>query len=207
DQDLAFLRASAKNARREGGRNVGNATVRAIETLHASGLAVVGGIIVGNPDDTRDSIEANLAFARRYVDWPYIQHPTPYPGTPMTVEFRKRGLVVNERVEEYDGTTAVVKTEHLEPDEIEFIRWRAERWMKMRHLPSVLRHYPRFVLRYAPKMCAHTFRGSSWRSMLGLESERQVFGRYRQLRAMEREYLPQPAPGDASAPDLSACWR
>ena len=45
---------------------------------------VVGGIIVGNPDDTRASIETNLAFARRYVDWPYIQHPTPYPGTPMT---------------------------------------------------------------------------------------------------------------------------
>lgn len=50
------------------GRRVGNATVQAIEKLHGSGLAVVGGIIVGNPDDTRQSIEANLAFARRYVD-------------------------------------------------------------------------------------------------------------------------------------------
>ena len=43
-------------------------------------MYVVGGLIVGNPDDTRESIEANLAFARRYVDWPYIQHPTPYPA-------------------------------------------------------------------------------------------------------------------------------
>ena len=43
-------------------------------------MYVVGGIIVGNPDDTRESIEANLEFARQYVDWPYIQHPTPYPG-------------------------------------------------------------------------------------------------------------------------------
>ena len=42
-------------------------------------MYVVGGLIVGNPDDTREAIEANLAFARRYVDWPYIQHPTPYP--------------------------------------------------------------------------------------------------------------------------------
>jgi radical SAM superfamily enzyme YgiQ (UPF0313 family) len=189
DEDLAFLRASAKNARRESGRRVGNATVSAIEKLHAAGLAVVGGIIVGNPNDTRESIEANLAFARQYVDWPYIQHPTPYPGTPMTAEFRSRGLVVNERVEEYDGTTAVVKTEHLEPDEIEFIRWRAERWMKVRHLPSALRHYPRFVLRHAPQMCAHTFRGSSLRSLVGLESERQVFKRYKQIRAAEREYV------------------
>jgi anaerobic magnesium-protoporphyrin IX monomethyl ester cyclase len=192
DEDLAFLRASAKNAQREGGRRTGNATVRAIEELHRAGLAVVGGIIVGNPDDTRDSIEANLTFARRYVDWPYIQHPTPYPGTPMTDDFRRRGLVVNERVEEYDGTTAVVRTAHLDVEDIEFLRWRAERWMKARHLPNVLRHYPGFVLRHAPRMFAHTFRGSTWRSALGLESQRQVFRRYKALRAAEREYVPEP---------------
>ena len=54
-------------------------------------MYVVGGLIVGNPDDTRESIEANLEFARRYVDWPYIQHPTPYPRTPMTDDFRAAG--------------------------------------------------------------------------------------------------------------------
>jgi hypothetical protein len=39
-------------------------------------MFVIGGLIVGNPDDTPEAIEANLAFARQYVDWPYIQHPT-----------------------------------------------------------------------------------------------------------------------------------
>jgi len=190
DEDLQFLRASAKNAQRDGGRRTGNATVRAIERLHAAGIAVVGGIIVGNPDDTKASIETNLSFARRYVDWPYIQHPTPYPGTPMTGDFRRRNLIVNDRVEEYDGTTAVVKTAHLEAEEVEFLRWRAERWMKMRHLPYVLRLYTGFVLRNLPVMCAHTFRGSTWRSMLGLESEREVFRRYKRMRASEREYVP-----------------
>jgi radical SAM superfamily enzyme YgiQ (UPF0313 family) len=190
DEDLAFLRASAKNAQREGGRRVGNATLEAIEALHREGLAVVGGIIVGNPDDTPASIEANLAFARRHVDWPYIQHPTPYPGTPMTVDFVRRKLIVNDRVEEYDGTTAVVRTEHVDAEEIEFMRWRAERWMKVRHLPHVLRAYPGFVLRHAPRMMAHTFRGSTWRSALGLESERDVFRRYKAIRAREREYVP-----------------
>jgi len=191
DGDLAFLRAAAKNARREGGRQVGNATVQAIEALHGHGLAVVGGIIVGNPDDTRESIEANLAFARQYVDWPYIQHPTPYPGTPMTVDFVNRNLIVNDRVEEYDGTTAVVRTAHLDAEEIEYLRWRAERWMKLRHLPRVLRAYPGFVLRHAPQMLAHTFRGSTWRSALGLESDRAVFERYKARRAAEREYVPE----------------
>jgi anaerobic magnesium-protoporphyrin IX monomethyl ester cyclase len=191
DEDLAFLRASAKNAQRDHGRRTGNATIRAIELLHGAGMYVVGGIIVGNPDDTPAAIEANLSFARQYVDWPYIQHPTPYPGTPMTDNFRRRGLVVNDRVEEYDGTTAVVRTVHLEADEIEFLRWRAERWMKVAHIPSVLRHYPWFVLRHGRRMFAHTFRGSTWRSMLGLETERDVFRRYKALRAAEREYVPE----------------
>ena len=196
DEDLAFLRAAAKNAQREGGRRVGNATLQAIDLLHREGLNVVGGIIVGNPGDTRASIEANLAFARQYVDWPYIQHPTPYPGTPMTEDFRRRDLIVNDRVEEYDGTTAVVRTAHLEAEEIEFLRWRAERWMKLRHLPRVLRDYPGFVLRNGPRMLAHTFRGTTWRSAVGLETDRQVFQRYKARRAAEREYVP-PAAAEA----------
>src|SRR5205085_284278 len=80
DEDLAFLKAASKNARREKGRTLGNATIEAIEHLHRHGLFVVGGLIVGNPDDTTGAIEANLQFARRYIDWPYIQHPMPYPG-------------------------------------------------------------------------------------------------------------------------------
>jgi anaerobic magnesium-protoporphyrin IX monomethyl ester cyclase len=189
ENDLAFLKATAKNAARVGGRQAGSATLRAIQLLHRAGLYVVGGIIVGNPSDTSETIETNLAFARRYVDWPYIQHPTPYPGTPMTNDLRERGLIVSEAPEEYDGTTAVVKSEHLEADEIEFMRWRAERWMKLRHLPAALRLYPWFVLRHWPGMLGHTFRGSTWRSMLGLEDAKAVFARYRAIRREERRYV------------------
>ena len=145
-EDLGFLKADAKNRRHENGRAAGNATLAAIEHLHANDMVVVGGLIVGNPGDTHESIEANLEFARRYVDWPYIQHPTPYPGTPMTKELLERGLILHERLEEYDGTTAVVRSEALTADEIEFLRWRAERWMKLRHFPMALRHNPGFCL-------------------------------------------------------------
>jgi len=189
DEDLRFLRAVAKNRRREGGGNAGNATLQAIEYLHQNRMYVVGGLIVGNPDDTPESIEANLDFARRYVDYPYIQHPTPYPRTPMTKEFRERGLVINERLEEYDGTTAVVRSEHLAAEEIEFLRWRAERWMKLRHLPRELVHNPLFGLRHGAKMLRHTFRGSTLRSLLGLEDERRAFARYRAIRRAERAYV------------------
>jgi anaerobic magnesium-protoporphyrin IX monomethyl ester cyclase len=189
EEDLQFLRAESKNRERENGPNSGNATLKAIEHLHRNKMIVVGGLIVGSPGDTRESVEANLEFARKYVDWPYIQHPTPYPGAPMTKDFRDRGLIINERLEEYDGTTAVVRTEYLSADEVEFLRWRAERWMKLRHMPAAFARSPLFLLRNAPRMFAHTFRGSTIRSFLGLEDERKAFKRFQAIRRAERVYV------------------
>ena len=186
DEDLKFLKAKAKNARREHGRTVGNASIEAIEHLHRHGMYVVGGLIVGNPDDTRESIEINLAFARQYVDWPYIQHPTPYPRTPMTRDFRDRGLIVDEDVAHYDGTTAVVRSERVAAEDIEYLRWRAERWMKVKHMPAAFAHSPGFVLRHGLEMLAHTFAGTTIKSILGLESDRAVFDRFRQRRRLEK---------------------
>ena len=189
EEDLEFLRAEAKNRRRGDGASGGNASITAIEYLHSNKMYVVGGLIVGNPRDTRESIEANLDFVRRYVDVPYIQHPTPYPRTPMTKTFRDQGLIINERLEEYDGTTAVVRTEYLASDEIEFLRWRADRWIKLKHLPVALAHRPVFALSAGLKMLRYTFRGTTIRSILGFEDERKSFERYRALRRTERVYL------------------
>ena len=189
DEDLGFLRARAKNAKREGGRRRKSATLAAIEALHREGIYVVGGLIVGNPGDTREAIEANLEFARWHVDWPYIQHPTPYPGTPLSRDLAERGLIAVERPEESDGTRAVVRSEYLSADEIEFLRWKAERWMKARHFPAALRQGPLFVLRHARAMLGHTFAGTTWKTLLGLEDERVAFARYRAIRRAQAVYL------------------
>ena len=189
EADLNFLRAGSKNAQRENGRKAGNATLKAIAALHRNKMYVVGGLIVGNPTDTRESVEANLEFARRYVDWPYIQHPTPYPRTAMTQDFRERGLIIDDQPEHYDGTTAVVRGDHLAAEEIEFLRWQAERWMKIRHLRPVFFHSPLFVMRNGAKMLAHTLRGVTLRTLLGLEDERTAFARYRAIRQAERVYV------------------
>jgi anaerobic magnesium-protoporphyrin IX monomethyl ester cyclase len=199
DNDLEFLRARAKNPRRAGGRTAGNATIEAIDHLHRNGMFVVGGLIVGNPDDTRESIEANLDFARRYVDWPYIQHPTPYPRTPMAQQFRDQNLIVDDDVSHYDGTTAVVRSKHLAAGEIEFLRWKAERWMKLRHLPATFLHNPMFVIRHCLEMMRHTFAGTSLRSVLGLEQPRTVFERFREVRRRERSIVALGESGDAPA--------
>ena len=61
--------------------------------------------------------------------------------------------------------------------------------MKVRHLPAVLRHDPLFVLTHARRMLAHTFRGSTLRTWLGLESERDAFRRFKAIRHEEREFF------------------
>src|SRR2546423_8168006 len=156
DEDLQFLRAESKNREREHGRKSGNATLKAIDHLHRNKMIVVGGLIVGSPGDTRESVEDNLEFARRYVDWPYIQHPTPYPGTPMTKDFRDRGLIINERLEEYDGTTAVVRTEHVSAEEAEYMRWKATPWWNLGDFQLAWRPDPWFAFNTAPKWLSLT---------------------------------------------------
>jgi len=75
-------------------------------------------------------------------------------------------------------------------DEIEFLRWRAERLMKVRHMRAVLKMSPGFVLRHWRAMLTHTFRGGSFvKSLLGLEDERRAFARYRAIRKAERQYV------------------
>jgi radical SAM superfamily enzyme YgiQ (UPF0313 family) len=199
DRELQFLNAAAKNRVRGSTNKASNATLAAVDALHRHRMLVVGGLIVGNPDDTRESVEANLAFARKYVDWPYIQHPTPYPGTPMTSDFVARGLIANPRVEEYDGTTAVTRSDELDTGEIEFLRWRAERWMKLRLMPRAFLHDPVWIARNAVRLFQHTFRGSTWRDLLGLEDARDAFTRYRAIRARERDYLDWPDPLDRAS--------
>ena len=190
DEDLAFLSARAKNSKREGSRRVANATLAAVEHIRGNGMLVVGGLIVGNPGDTRESVETNLAFARRHVDWPYIQHPMPYPGTPhdpRPARARPRDRRRRHGLRRHHRGRA--QRAPRRRSEIEFLRWRAERWMKMRHFPKALLHSPGFCLRHGPAMIRHTFRGCSWRTFLGLEDERAAFARYRRIRAAEREAM------------------
>jgi anaerobic magnesium-protoporphyrin IX monomethyl ester cyclase len=91
-----------------------------------------------------------------------------------------------------------VKTAHLSAEDVEFRRWRAERWMKVRHIPAAFRHDPWFVVTHGRRMLAHTFRGASWRTWLGLEDDRAAFTRYKALRRREREYVP---PLPAASPE------
>ena len=66
--------------------------------------------------------------------------------------------------------------------------------MKVRHMATAVRHDPGFVLGHGLRMLAHTFRGTTWRSAVGLEGARDAFRRYRTIREREREYVDWPDP-------------
>jgi hypothetical protein len=82
-----------------------------------------------------------------------------------------------------------VRTEHVDAEDVEFLRWQAERWLKLKHMPAALLHSPGFVLRNGPRMLAHTFAGTTVRSALGLEPEKAAFGRFRARRRHDRSQL------------------
>ena len=51
-----------------------------------------------------------------------------------------------------DALDLLVRTASLAAEEIEFLRWRAERWMKLRHMPAAFTYSPWHVVRTALKM-------------------------------------------------------
>jgi hypothetical protein len=98
-------------------------------------------------------------------------------------------LIVSDKAEEYDGVTAIVRSHSLEAEEIEFLRWRAERWLMIRHMPYVLRHNPVFCIRHMRQVLGHYYQGCTLKSLLHLEDERKAFARYRALHQAQRQYV------------------
>jgi hypothetical protein len=46
-------------------------------------------------------------------------------------------------------------------------------------------------------MLRHTFRGTTWRTWLRLEDEREAFRRYKSIRRRERQFFPDACLSDA----------
>ena len=80
------------------------------------------------------------------------------------------------------------------------MRWQAERWMKVRHLPAAFRHDPRFVLRNGRRMLAphvprHRRGDRRWGSRASARRSRATA---RSARG-ERDYVDWPDPHPPSS--------
>ncbi len=133
---------------------------RAAEVLRRHHIGLIAGIIVGFPEDTRESIRTNMRLFRQLrPDAIYAQYLTPYPKTRLRDEMMAEGLVDNiDRFSEYDGFSCNVHTRALSRDEL-FRLLKAEA-MRFALRPSqlihnyFLRHYPLAMIKPVAKiMC------------------------------------------------------
>jgi anaerobic magnesium-protoporphyrin IX monomethyl ester cyclase len=90
-------------------------TEQAVRLLREHEIAVMGGFIIGNPDDGPEEVREVFRAARRLrVDLPYVQCVTPYPGTRIREELLAAGMVVNHNdLKRYTGFSCNVRTRHL----------------------------------------------------------------------------------------------
>lgn len=109
-----------KNLELFGKKEVLEKTERAVQQLRASGIGVMGGFIVGNPDDGREEVREVFRASRRLrIDLPYVQCVTPYPGTRIRQELLEAGLVTNaDDLSRYTGVICNVRTRHLTQAEL-----------------------------------------------------------------------------------------
>jgi radical SAM superfamily enzyme YgiQ (UPF0313 family) len=90
-------------------------TEKAVNRLRTAGIGVMGGFIIGNPDDSSEDIREVFRAARRLrIDLPYVQCVTPYPGTRIREELLEAGLVTNpDDLSRYTGFICNVRTRNL----------------------------------------------------------------------------------------------
>jgi radical SAM superfamily enzyme YgiQ (UPF0313 family) len=102
---------------------------RGVKELQDHGLIVIAGIINGLEHDDEESIRENYEFVKSLgINSVMDQILTPYPKTPLRQEMLAAGLVCNhDDFRWYDGYFANVRTRHLSPELLSFVRWRLRR--------------------------------------------------------------------------------
>ncbi len=123
---LGIENVSEVNLKRMKKGNILKKTTTAIKKLHEYDIMIIGGMIIGHPDDKESDIAQNYEYFRaNNVDFVGDQILTPYPKTGSREEMLKMGLVTNENdFTKYNGFWANVKTHNLSPEDLQFIRWK-----------------------------------------------------------------------------------
>jgi len=108
----SMVQANLRDMQKPTSPDVNRATA---ELLHRHNMGIIAGIIVGYPDDTRETIAENMRLFRQLrPDGIYAQYLTPYPKTRLRDEMLEADLVTNkDDFSQYDGFTCNVRTKHM----------------------------------------------------------------------------------------------
>jgi len=124
---LGIESGSERNLKAVGKLGVAGKTAAAVRLLREAGLIVIGGFIVGYPDDTASDVRGTFRYAFRLgLDHAIVQCLTPYTGTVLRERMLQEGLITNlQDFSRYNGFIANVRTRHLSPERIARIVWAA----------------------------------------------------------------------------------
>jgi anaerobic magnesium-protoporphyrin IX monomethyl ester cyclase len=94
---------------------------RAVAYLRENKIGVLGGFILGNPDDDEEDFRDNFRFSKELkIDGPLYFVSTPHYGTELRKNMLKENLVTNtEDFSWYNGSYANVRTKFLSSDDID----------------------------------------------------------------------------------------
>lgn len=97
--------------------------LKAIALLKKNKICIIGGMILGLPDDRPEDIEENFRWYSDHKLAISDQVITPYPKTGQRKELQEAGYVKINDFRRYDGFWANVQTDWMSPWEIEYWRW------------------------------------------------------------------------------------
>lgn len=122
---LGIENVSKKNLETANKGDIVDASRRAVALCHKYGIMVVGGLVVGFPDDAEADLVENLRYMKTLdVDALYCQILTPYPKTGIRENLLAAGLVTNDRdYRWYNGMWANVRTRNLGAEQLQYLFW------------------------------------------------------------------------------------
>jgi radical SAM superfamily enzyme YgiQ (UPF0313 family) len=92
--------------------------LQSVKIAHAHGIEVRGSFIIGNVGETRETMEATLAFAKDLdLDLFQLNISTPYPGTQLFRNATERGALVHTDWAEYGQGSVLVRLPDLTAEE------------------------------------------------------------------------------------------
>lgn len=106
--------------------------VRAVQMASEAGLQVLCSFIVGNPTDTRQTLDTTFRFAeelhRRYRATSLFSSLTPFPGTELYQKSEEFGISIHaETFSEYTLLEPMISTRHLSLDDMRELMTEARR--------------------------------------------------------------------------------
>jgi radical SAM superfamily enzyme YgiQ (UPF0313 family) len=154
-------------------------TRNVLRELRSNRMMIMGGFIIGSPDDTaEDLIEQFRFMEEEALDAYLVQVLTPYPKVPMTAELEGQGLIVNRDLRRYSGHFANVRTKHLSSRDIDYLRWkhfpyyRSFRWFTKAVGPHI------FPLAVGLEVVARFFEGITEKFRKRFISDEYAFMKY-----------------------------